>query len=334
MRDCPGDTRRYSWRAGIVNATQYLFGFEGRTNRAKWWLLIPIMFGAAIVYYYALFMVLSTAALSAVSSSSMSQVTSSISGSAILFLLISLAYFIGTFWVWLAVTVKRLHDRDKSGVWIWLFAIGPWAAYILSFALVFTHSGFLSGLFALAGLGITVWYIVELGCLRGTIGENRFGPDPLMVYLAYGVPAQAYAAPGGWPTNSGASPNNWSPPPSGNQQAARPGESASPGTLELSGVGDFSEYFLKVDSIELGGMGQGLAVGRDAGQCMFAVEGSSVSRIHARLSVRDGQFSVQDTASTNGTKLNGRSLGPGEVANLRSGDRVAFGEALFNVKIG
>jgi uncharacterized membrane protein YhaH (DUF805 family) len=26
-----------------------------------------------------------------------------------------------------------------------------------------------------------IWGFVELGCLRGTAGPNRFGPDPLVV---------------------------------------------------------------------------------------------------------------------------------------------------------
>ena len=29
------------------------------------------------------------------------------------------------------------------------------------------------------GLAILIWAIIELGCLRGTPGPNRFGPDPL-----------------------------------------------------------------------------------------------------------------------------------------------------------
>jgi uncharacterized membrane protein YhaH (DUF805 family) len=31
----------------------------------------------------------------------------------------------------------------------------------------------------LISFGITVWAFVELGCLRGTMGPNRYGPDPL-----------------------------------------------------------------------------------------------------------------------------------------------------------
>jgi uncharacterized membrane protein YhaH (DUF805 family) len=51
----------------------------------------------------------------------------------------------------LAVSVRRLHDLDRSGWWILL------------------------GLIPLVGIIILiVWY-----CQRGTVGVNRFGPDPL-----------------------------------------------------------------------------------------------------------------------------------------------------------
>jgi uncharacterized membrane protein YhaH (DUF805 family) len=26
---------------------------------------------------------------------------------------------------------------------------------------------------------INLWFFVEFGCMRGTIGANRFGPDPV-----------------------------------------------------------------------------------------------------------------------------------------------------------
>jgi uncharacterized membrane protein YhaH (DUF805 family) len=54
-------------------------------------------------------------------------------------------------WIFLAVNVKRWHDRGKSGMWllIWLVpVIGP------------------------------IWLLVELGFLRGTDGWNDYGPDP------------------------------------------------------------------------------------------------------------------------------------------------------------
>jgi uncharacterized membrane protein YhaH (DUF805 family) len=37
------------------------------------------------------------------------------------------------------------------------------------------------------GFAISVWAFVELGCLRGTVGPNQYGPDP----LAPSVPASS-----------------------------------------------------------------------------------------------------------------------------------------------
>ncbi len=52
----------------------------------------------------------------------------------------------------LAVYTKRWHDRGKSGWWSLIMFI-PIAGFI--------------------------WMIVELGILRGTDGDNKYGPDPL-----------------------------------------------------------------------------------------------------------------------------------------------------------
>lgn len=71
-------------------------------------------------------------------------------------LLMSLGLFeLVTFplWIWttIAMQVKRWHDRDKSGVWM------------------------LIGFVPLIG---SLWTLVELMFLQGTVGPNRFGPDP------------------------------------------------------------------------------------------------------------------------------------------------------------
>ena len=34
-------------------------------------------------------------------------------------------------------------------------------------------------LISLIGLAISLWAFVELGCLRGTVGPNQYGPDPI-----------------------------------------------------------------------------------------------------------------------------------------------------------
>lgn len=64
----------------------------------------------------------------------------------------SSAFMLIAFYPSLAVTVKRCHDRDHSG---WFLLIG-----------------FIPILGA-------IWLLIELGFLRGTIGLNRYGADPL-----------------------------------------------------------------------------------------------------------------------------------------------------------
>jgi uncharacterized membrane protein YhaH (DUF805 family) len=120
-----------------------LFSFEGRINRAKFWLvLIGISFVELIVvgatggsaYLYA---------DSRVAMESMGPAG-----------FIPLVVFIPLLWIGLAVHVKRWHDRDKSGWWI-LINLVP----------------------VIGGL----WSLIETGFLPGTRGPNRFGPDPLQL---------------------------------------------------------------------------------------------------------------------------------------------------------
>ena len=167
-----------------MTAGHYLFGFSGRANRAKWWLLILIQIGASIAYYIAALMLVGTSILSVLAGGSAEGAVAGAGGSLMLLLLLSFGYVVLMFITWLAVTVKRLHDRDKAGVWILLFAVAPWVCYAIGIAASAGHAGGIGSLFALVGFGITLWAFIELGCLRGTVGQNRFGPDPL-AYLAY-----------------------------------------------------------------------------------------------------------------------------------------------------
>lgn len=54
----------------------------------------------------------------------------------------------------IVVTVKRLHDHNKTGWWFLIYLV-PFAGW--------------------------VWQIIECGCLRGTAGDNRYGPDPVQI---------------------------------------------------------------------------------------------------------------------------------------------------------
>ena len=105
------------------------FSFEGRINRRKFWLGIVILW--AVVWILAL---LAAAA-----------------NSGFLWGLISVLSVL-LIWPSLALSIKRWHDRNKSGWWI------------------------LIGLIPIIG---GIWVLVETGFLPGTIGPNEYGLDPL-----------------------------------------------------------------------------------------------------------------------------------------------------------
>jgi uncharacterized membrane protein YhaH (DUF805 family) len=74
-----------------------------------------------------------------------------------------------------ATTVKRLHDRDKSGWWILPFCVAP---ILLGIMGDWLGDSWPADLLMLAVIALGLWGFVEILCLGGTSGPNRFGPDP------------------------------------------------------------------------------------------------------------------------------------------------------------
>lgn len=94
----------------------------------------------------------------------------------------AVAFIIGAlFWMHSAVTVKRLHDRNRTGMWFFIHGVAPpgfflWAVYMHAD----NKPNTASLLYALSLSGF-IWALFELGLLRGTVGPNRFGADPRAV---------------------------------------------------------------------------------------------------------------------------------------------------------
>ena len=89
--------------------------------------------------------------------------------------IVFIALYFPFIWISWAVGVKRLHDRSKSAWWLVLFYIAPAS---LNVAASFVENP-LHVPINLSAISIFVWMIVELGFLRGTVGPNDYGPDPL-----------------------------------------------------------------------------------------------------------------------------------------------------------
>ena len=82
----------------------------------------------------------------------------------------------------LAISIKRLHDRNKSGWWMLLYyGVGVLQAGVSESGRGGTMDDPtpLGIVLALANFAVVIWYLVEVGFLKGTQGPNRYGRDPL-----------------------------------------------------------------------------------------------------------------------------------------------------------
>jgi uncharacterized membrane protein YhaH (DUF805 family) len=81
-----------------------------------------------------------------------------------------------TTWYLVSATVQRLHDRDQSGWWIVLFIAGAVLSCLLSDRV---DVSVLALVASIAGCSLGLGGAVDVLCLTGTQGPNRFGADPL-----------------------------------------------------------------------------------------------------------------------------------------------------------
>lgn len=134
-----------------MNLSSLLFSFKGRISRKQWWLgVLIISLAAALMLGIAFW--------------------SSVPLLAIPFILV---VFVATY----ALSVKRLHDRGKSGLWALVFIFLPGVLDRWSDRL--TEESPLWWVLVLIGSALTIWGLIELGFRRGTDGDNDYGPDPL-----------------------------------------------------------------------------------------------------------------------------------------------------------
>ena len=122
--------------------TNLLFGFQGRTNRAKFWLVALAIFVVEAILFAVLGSNVAMSDDPQEALARMGPVTS----------IVLLLFGILVTWISIAVGIKRFHDRNKSGVWILIIFVPV--------------------------IG-SLWYLIECGFLKGTTGPNNYGPDPL-----------------------------------------------------------------------------------------------------------------------------------------------------------
>ena len=113
--------------------TWYLFRFDGRMNRAKFWLAIPVLLGVMMtvgLLIIAIHSLFGNAAPLHIGGSDLFKLVDpdayrSLTWADLPRLLIKLVGTSLLMWVYFAISIKRLHDRDRSGWWMVPFFAAP-----------------------------------------------------------------------------------------------------------------------------------------------------------------------------------------------------------------
>ena len=162
-----------------------LFRFEGRINRAKYWL------AALIILCWMMFVLMLLAAVGkffgiadrgyafdifGIAASFKFADHEAASKASLFPQIITIPMTVVFAWAYAATSIKRLHDRNKSGWWI--------VPFVVASGLFGRFEDWLGDSSAAAVLGLAVfvlyiWGFIEMAFLKGTHGPNRFGSDPL-----------------------------------------------------------------------------------------------------------------------------------------------------------
>lgn len=162
--------------------TTYLFRFDGRINRALFWWGLVNVFCAVLL----LFLLVGGIGMLVGSRGELS-----LDADDVFKIVDPTTYHWSNFdklvpvkltatamvlWMQLALSIKRLHDRGRSGWWMLAFFVLP--------GLYQQFEDRLPDSYWMLPLSLTVavlylWGFIEMGFLRGNAGANRFGADPL-----------------------------------------------------------------------------------------------------------------------------------------------------------
>jgi uncharacterized membrane protein YhaH (DUF805 family) len=178
----------------VMDWLSFLFSFHGRINRAKAWLAMLLIVGwmvflAALTVAADKLLGIPTRSVNfnlndifgAVDPATYRHALALLQTGAVPagYVVPMFLHAVGTalfIWVYAATSIKRLHDRDRSGWWLVPFFIAP--GLYEQFAGRLPDS-YLVGFFAWCVFALYLWGFVEIYFLKGTRWTNRFGPNPL-----------------------------------------------------------------------------------------------------------------------------------------------------------
>jgi uncharacterized membrane protein YhaH (DUF805 family) len=142
-----------------------LLGFEGRISRTQFWIGLVVIVAAELILMWLLGIPFFPVEMKDISVR-----------------VIEFAIQVVVLYPTAAIAVKRLHDRDKPGIYV-LWLVGLTLIIALTNLLGLTddpkNPSWLDWVLGFCAAVIGLAFLVELGFRRGTAGDNQYGPDPL-----------------------------------------------------------------------------------------------------------------------------------------------------------
>jgi uncharacterized membrane protein YhaH (DUF805 family) len=148
----------------MMNLGSIYTGFEGRIGRAQFWVATILVIAIILAILFISLWIVGESDLTVIRLNRF---------------IITLVFL----YPLLAVWVKRLHDRGRPGYMVVAFLV-PWLLHQATNLLGLTGDPLsltsIDVLFLAVNIVIGIWFVIDLGLVRGTKGTNKYGPDPLI----------------------------------------------------------------------------------------------------------------------------------------------------------
>jgi uncharacterized membrane protein YhaH (DUF805 family) len=153
------------------NLLSNYMGFDGRINRQAWWISAIVLVVVQIIITWLIGLVIPGGIATGVTVDP-AAVAAMMSRAGWQALIIGIIFA----YPWLAISIKRRHDRNNNGYDAIGFVI---VQLIYDLVLALLGFGTVASVVGIIFLIYAIYMLVQLGFLRGTAGTNQFGPDPL-----------------------------------------------------------------------------------------------------------------------------------------------------------
>jgi uncharacterized membrane protein YhaH (DUF805 family) len=182
------DTLPADYYGGGYSFSSWMLAVEGRISRSKWWAGIMISFAVTIAASLLIgSLITAFASMYPGLEENLknpdwrnSPEAQSLILKLTLWLVIPMLLLALALWSFIALGVKRLHDRGLS-TWLILVVILPFL-FLLFVSDPEQKLGWSSSVIRIAQvlcMASVIWSILQFGIFKGEIGPNRNGPDPL-----------------------------------------------------------------------------------------------------------------------------------------------------------